>query len=82
MAAKPARNMSAEQRARHVQSALQAVERLSAFFDRLAEERAAALLADHRRVRDASQAVGRYAVEPNRPLDVLGVYVLVPLVTF
>ena len=43
-----------------------------------ARERADALLADHRRVRAASQARGRYEVKPLLPVDVIGVFVLLP----
>jgi len=49
-------------------------ERLSA----LAHERAQALLADHRRVREAARDVGQYSVNPCLPVDVIGVYVLLP----
>jgi superfamily II DNA or RNA helicase len=44
----------------------------------LAEERAAAVLASHRRVRDAAHTTGRYAVRAVQPPDVLGMYVLMP----
>jgi hypothetical protein len=45
----------------------------------LAEERAATLLASHRRVRDAAGLQGvRYAVRPQLPADLLGVYVFMP----
>jgi hypothetical protein len=43
-----------------------------------AEERADALLADHRRVREASRSRGRYEVTPLLPVDVIGVFVLLP----
>jgi hypothetical protein len=44
----------------------------------LAHERAQALLADHRRVREAARDVGQYSVSPCLPVDVIGVYVLLP----
>ena len=44
----------------------------------LAHERAQTLLADHRRVRNASLDVGQYSVSPCLPVDVIGVYVLLP----
>lgn len=43
-----------------------------------AVERAQALLADHRRVREAARDVGQYSVSPCLPVDVIGVYVLLP----
>ena len=72
------RNMAPELRARHVRRALNRLPDLRAAFDDLARARAADVLADHRRVRDAAQARGRYEVEPVLPPDVVGVYVLVP----
>lgn len=44
----------------------------------IAGERARQLLEDHRRVREASDAKGRYKVTPSLPVDVMGVFVLVP----
>ena len=49
-------------------------------FSRLAHQRAEELLADHRRIRDASAAKGlRYSVEPALPVDKIGVYVFMPM---
>ncbi len=44
----------------------------------IAKSRANALLADHRRVREAADARGNYQVTSSLPVDVMGVYVLVP----
>ena len=44
----------------------------------LAEQRAQTLLADHQRVREAARDVGQYSVSPCLPVDVMGVYVLLP----
>ena len=44
----------------------------------LANLRAKALLDDHCRVRKAANDVGQYAVSPCLPVDVIGVYVLLP----
>ena len=66
--------------ARHQQMA-SALGRWSAWqptLEAFARERAEALLADHRRVRAASQARGRYEVKPLLPVDVIGVFVLLP----
>lgn len=47
-------------------------------FERLAAERAQALLADHRRVRDAAGDTGQYSVTACLPVDLIGMYVLLP----
>jgi hypothetical protein len=79
----PARNMVPEQRARMVDAGLQiAQDRMDAFAE-LARTRADQLRADHTRVRDAaigrSEARGyRIEVQPCLPVDVIGLYVLVP----
>ena len=44
----------------------------------LAQHRANTLLADHQRVREAARDVGQYSVSPCLPVDVMGVYVLLP----
>lgn len=46
--------------------------------ERLAQERAAALLAAHRRVRQTTR-MGQVRVRPHLPLDVLAMYVLLPV---
>jgi len=45
-----------------------------------AERRAQALLADHRRVREAAEALGRYSVKALLPADIIGLFVLMPKV--
>jgi hypothetical protein len=44
----------------------------------LAGNRAQTLLSDHQRVREAARDVGQYTVHPCLPVDVMGVYVLLP----
>lgn len=44
----------------------------------LAHQRAQALLDDHRRVREAARDVGQHSVGPCLPVDLIGVYVLLP----
>lgn len=44
----------------------------------IAEAQAERLLADHRRVREASDARGRYKVDALKPVDVIGAFVLMP----
>ena len=74
----PSGNLPAEAIQREVRTALdflsQNPDRLAA----LAQDRAAALLADHQRVREAARDVGQYSVQPCLPVDVIGVYVLLP----
>jgi len=53
---------------------------LQPHLNQVAQERGEELLTAHRRVRAASQARGiRYRVEPQLPLDVLGIYVYLPI---
>jgi superfamily II DNA or RNA helicase len=46
--------------------------------ERLADAQAERLLADHRRVREAADARGRYEVSALKPVDVIAAYVLMP----
>jgi hypothetical protein len=51
-------------------------------FNEIAHQRAEELLADHRRVREASDAKGmRYSVAPALPVDIIGLYILTPVAT-
>ena len=78
----PGRNMEDGQKTRLVGQALDAIPTLEDTFNRLAHERAQELLADHRRIREASDAKGlRYAVTPALPVDKIGVYVFMPMVS-
>jgi superfamily II DNA or RNA helicase len=53
---------------------------LQPHLNQVAQERGEELLAAHRRVRTAAQARGiRYRVEPQLPLDVLGIYMYLPM---
>jgi hypothetical protein len=79
MAAEPARNMDAEERAYEVRESLDDLPRLTPAIEALAHSRAATLLADHTRVRNAAAARGvRSNVEACIPADVIGAFVLVP----
>ena len=77
LASEPAANMADGLRARHVRNALGRLEDWMPRFEQEARSLAEALLEDHRRVR-AFDATGRYRVEPVLPVDLMGVYVLVP----
>ena len=75
----PSRNMEDGQKTHLVRQALGAVPSLEATFSNIAEERSERLLADHRRIRDASDARGmRYTVVPALPVDKIGIYVFMP----
>ena len=45
----------------------------------VALRRAEELLAEHRRVRDAAKAKGTYDIRAMEPVDVIGVWVLLPV---
>jgi superfamily II DNA or RNA helicase len=72
------RNMPTAIRDRHVQQALGAIPEWQEELEAIACERAQTLLQDHRRVREAADARGTYQVTASLPVDVMGVYVLVP----
>ena len=76
--AQPARNMPTALRDRHIQQAIDSLPAWKLMLEGVAQERAQQLLDDHRRVREASDARGSYQVTPSLPVDVMGVFVLVP----
>lgn len=76
--AEPCANLSPEAASREITAALEFLAGQTNFLETLAENRADALLVDHRRVREAAKDVGSYDVTPCLPVDVLGVYVLLP----
>lgn len=78
MQASVSKNMPVERRNREIETALKSIEGLQDTFATLAHARSQELLADHRRVREAADARGEYQVRPQLPLDVMGIYVLVP----
>lgn len=67
-------------RERAVTQALDQLETRVPELDAFAERRAQALLADHRRVREAAEALGRYSVKALLPVDIIGLFVLLPKV--
>lgn len=76
--ARPTANLDAAAATHELRLALEFLDAQRAVLDRLATDRANALLADHRRVREAARDIGQYAVRASLPVDVLGVYVLLP----
>ncbi len=67
-------------RDRLVGQALEFLTLRSSDLDAYAERRAEALLADHRRVREAAAARGTYSVKALLPPDVVALFVLLPVV--
>jgi hypothetical protein len=67
-------------RERALGQAMQQLEMRLADLDAFAERRAQALLADHRRVREAADARGTYSVKALLPADIIGLFVLLPRV--
>ena len=76
----PGRNMHDGHKTQLIRQTINSISVLENTFSRLAHQRAEELLADHRRIRDASAAKGlRYSVEPALPVDKIGVYVFMPM---
>ena len=67
-------------RERAVSQALAQLDARKTDLDAFAERRAQTLLADHRRVREAADARGSYSVKSLLPVDVIGLFVLLPKV--
>jgi hypothetical protein len=78
MEAAPAGNLDEATAAEHIRTTLDFLKSQTAYLEDLARRRATELLEDHRRVREAAKDIGSYEVEPCLPVDVLGVYVLLP----
>ncbi len=78
MAAVPSRNMPPPLRDQHIQRALDQLPGWQPMLEAVARTRAQLLVEDHRRVRMASDARGEYRVTPSLPVDVMGVFVLIP----
>lgn len=78
MAATVSAELSPEARQRELEQEINALPEKQQTFTNLAQQRAQEVLEDHRRTREASDARGTYSVEPQLPVDVMGVYVLVP----
>lgn len=78
LGAEATRNMSVPLRDRQLQTALDALPGWQPQLEAMAKARAQALLADHRRVREAAEGRGSYLVTASLPVDVMGLYVLLP----
>lgn len=74
-------NVYPEQAREFLRRAINQFALLQPHLDQVAQERGKELLDAHRRVRAASQQRSvRYRVEPQLPLDVLGIYIYLPVV--
>lgn len=78
LAAEPAANLTEAAATNHIQTTLDFLKSQTPYLETLATDRANTLLTDHRRVREAARDIGSYEVTPCLPVDVLGVYVLLP----
>ena len=77
----PHRNMADGQKAHLIRQALGNLNTLEDVFGQVARKQAQRLLADHRRIRVASDIKGfRYNVIPALPVDKIGIYVFMPIV--
>jgi hypothetical protein len=78
--AEPGANIYPEQAAGFVRSVVEAFDRLRPRLEEEAQQRARALLDAHRRVREGAGLRGvSYRVTPQLPVDMLGIYVYLPL---
>ena len=80
LAAPSAGDLPENARRRVLDEALGGLHALQPELESIAARQAEALLADHRRVRQAAEARGRYDVKSLTPVDVVAVYVLLPAV--
>ncbi|WP_031430761.1 helicase-related protein [Methylomicrobium agile] len=74
----PSGNLPPAVMQREITQALDFIQSQSLRIEELARLRSEALLADHQRVREAARDVGQYSIAPCLPVDVIGVYVLLP----
>jgi len=79
--AEPAANIIPQQAAVQIERALAEIGRLQEDLNQMAADRSQALKEAHRRVRQAARQKGvTYEVRPNLPIDLLGLYILLPVV--
>jgi superfamily II DNA or RNA helicase len=79
--ARPDANMEPEERKQGMERAMAQVREMTDDLNRLANERAEHLCASHQRVRRAVGSGPATTVRPHLPPDVLGVYVLLPMIS-
>lgn len=78
LAAPAAGNLPEVVRQREMQRLVATLAERTADLEHLADQQAERLLADHRRVRSAADARGRYEVQALKPVDVVAAFVLLP----
>lgn len=74
----PSANLPPEIAGREIRTALDFLNKHRNRLEVLAQTRADGLLADHRRVREAARDLGSYSVRACLPVDVMGVFILLP----
>lgn len=78
----PDQNLTPQQASQFINRIVEGLAGMKEELNDIAEERGEQLLEAHRRVRAAARVTGvRYSVQTQLPPDVLGVYVLLPVVT-
>lgn len=75
--AEPSQNIPPALRTHHISLACAQLATLQPLLDAWCATRKTALLADHRRVREAAQGGGKYDI-PEQVIDVMGLFVLIP----
>jgi hypothetical protein len=78
LAARPEQNLIATAIEQQVGLLVGSLANIQQTLESVANERAAAQLQAHERVREASKTKGRVSIEPVLPVDILGAYVLMP----
>ncbi len=78
LALKPAGNLANTAVAMQIEKAEDSFRKNSHILDKLARERADALLKEHKEIRDSARLGGSWKVEACLPVDVMGVSVLIP----
>lgn len=74
----PVGNLTNDAKTREIQKVLDLIKSNQGILSVFAESRAAALAADHQRVRAAAKAAGQVTVSACVPADIIGVYVVLP----
>lgn len=77
--AEPHANLAPDRVRRELERALLGLPELASSLEDFARVRASELLESHRRVREAASATGRFTVDPQLPVDILGLYVFLPV---
>lgn len=79
--AEPGDNITRPQATAQIERTLAEIDQLQEGLNRMAQERSQALKEAHGRVRQAARQKGvTYEVRPNLPTDLLGVYILLPVI--